>query len=87
MMRIRSKSLHLSMQESTGLLISNIDIDIDTIDDTFEVSIDIDDTFMQKYRKQYRRYFLQLFLSILRYRYFLAELILNFKVITSLKVK
>jgi len=38
----------------------NIDIDIDTINDTCEVLIvdtNIDDTFMSKYRKRYQRYF------------------------------
>jgi hypothetical protein len=59
---------------NAGLLISNIDIDIDTIDDTFQVSIStilscrsiessIDDTFTA------------VFLWILRYRYFVTEVI------------
>jgi len=51
------------------LVISNIDIDVDIIDDTFDVSIDIDinDTFVEKYRLRYRRYFVGLFSTLNRY--------------------
>jgi hypothetical protein len=56
------------------LLISNIDIDIDTIDRYFwSIDIGIDNTFMSGYRERYRRYFWGLFLPIFRYRYFWAD--------------
>jgi len=49
---------------NAGLLISNIDNDINSIDDTFGVSIGIDNTFRLGYRKKYRRYFNAVFADI-----------------------
>jgi len=41
MMQMRNKVLNKNSSSHAGLVISNIDIDVDIIDDTFDVSISI----------------------------------------------
>ena len=73
--RSTSSNLFMLSRPTSGLGVSNIDIDIDTIDDTFEVSISISTSFRRyvyvEVSKAVSTILLQLFLSILRYRYFL----------------
>jgi len=61
---------------STGLLISNIDIDIDSIDDTFAVSISVSTILLGqglRVSKVVSTIPLRPFLTIFRYRYFRAD--------------